>query len=161
MIDFEHVEYDGDAGCDDEYLSGIRNLRWMLERLVAWCELEAAKEDTRMGRHELHAARQQLRSAMAANSTAEQKAEALSPDRGLSASTYRVLHEDIAKEEIARAVMQQEDSVIAGFLKAVLAKHKINSGPDAFVELLQWKMQPIIMDRVFLKDLFQKYGICE
>jgi len=159
MVDFEHVEASTDNSCDEGYLTGIRNLRWMLERVVAWGELQTAKAQTRAGQTDLHQARDALRAAVAKCGAAAKKAAALSPDRGLSASTSKVLHEDIMKEDVAKAVMQQEDSVIAGFLKAVLSRHRINAGPDAFVELLQWRTQPLIMDRVFVKDLLSKYGI--
>jgi len=161
MIDFEHVELASENVADKGYLTGIRNLRWMLERLVAWCELQAAKEDTRAGRGALHEVRSQLREAQTKCSAAEKKAQALAPDKGLSASTYRVLHEDIAQDDVANAVTQQEDSVIAGFLKSVLCQHHINPGADAFVELLQWRTQPLVLDRCFVKDLFQKYGMNE
>merc|ERR1712034_232450 len=32
-------------------------------------------------------------------------------------------------------------------------------GHEAFVELLQWRHQPLIMDRVFVSDLCDRYGL--
>jgi len=159
MIDFMHVKMVRDNTCDESYLVGVRNLRWMLERLVAYCELVAGKMDTKEGKKELRSAKKSLDAAAQKLAAAEKKCLALSPDRGTNTNSVRLWHEDIMKENVARQVMEQEDNVIAAFLKAVLAKHKINAGEDAFVELLQWRLQPLVLDRVFAMDLCDKYGL--
>lgn len=157
MIDFEHVVTDADVGVDEDYLGGIRNLRWMTERLEAHSSLHTGLRECDAGRRELSEARAQLKNTRSATETAGKQALENSPTKGYSES--KLLHEDIIKDDVAMSVTEQEDAVIAAFLKSVLAKHDINPGQEAFVELLKWKYEPLIMDRVYLKDMFDKYGL--
>lgn len=159
MIDFANVEVVEESSSDAGYLTGIRNLRWMLERLVAYCELQAAKEDTKSGQRELRAAQKELRDSAAKCTASMKKCQALAPAKGSNSSSIKVLHEDILKEDVASAVTQQEDNVTAAFLKSILAKHKINPGMEAFVELLEWRETPLITDRLFVTDLCNKFGL--
>jgi len=158
LIDFENVSMNSSGACDESYLTGVRNLRWNLERLVAWGALEAAKEEAMNGMRELRSARKQLKADATKCGAAQEQCIAAAPEKG-SQGGFTVAHEDIIKEEVATSVQEQEDNVIAGFLKAVLAKHKINPGEDAFVELLEWRYNTLIMDKVYLTDICERYGL--
>lgn len=157
IIDFMNVSVNSSGKADESYLNGVRILRWNLERLVAWGALEAAKEDTLTGMRELRTAKKQLKSVAAKCESAAQACLAASPEKGRD--SHGLLHADIIKEEVDTSVMMAEDNVIASFLKAVLAKHKINPGQDAFVELLKWKYEPLCLDRLYLTDICERYGL--
>lgn len=158
MIDFANVEMSANYGIDEGYLVGLRNLRWMTQRLIGWVELEASRKEKEAGDSDLRAVRAQLKASKEKMLKMKQKVIDLAPDKGASSSS-KMLHEDIRYEELNMSVAEQEDYVIAGFLKAILMRHKINPGQDAFVELLQWRYRPLILDRVFVKDLFMRYGL--
>ena len=157
IIDFMHVSVNSSGKADESYLNGVRILRWHLERLVAWGALESAKEDTLTGMRELRIAKKQLKTAASKCSSAAEACLNASPTKGQY--TSGLPHEDIIKEEVSSSVMMSEDNVIASFLKAVLAKHKINPGEEAFVELLRWRFDPLIMDRLYLTDICERYGL--
>ena len=71
----------------------------------------------------------------------------------------RLLYDDIRLEELNAAVTAEEDHTLAALLQAVLLKHGINAGEDAFVELLSWSITPLITDRTALKQLLNKYSV--
>ena len=113
LIDFENVSMNSSGACDESYLTGVRNLRWNLERLVAWGALEAAKEEAMNGMRELRSARKQLKADATKCGAAQEQCIAAAPEKG-SQGGFTVAHEDIIKEEMATSVQEEEDNVIAG-----------------------------------------------
>jgi len=157
IMDFEHVSQGSATVPDAKYLAAIQNLRWMLERFHSYDQLELFKTEQSVVMNELRQAEAQLKINSAHAAKMSQVAMSLAPKPSNPYAT-RLLYDDIRLEELNAAVTAEEDHTLAALLQAVLLKHGINAGEDAFVELLAWSITPLITDRTALKQLLNKYS---
>jgi hypothetical protein len=157
ILDFEHVSQGSETVPDAKYLAAIQNLRWMLERFASYNQLELFKEEQNVVLNELQQAEAQLRINSEHAAKMAKVARSLAP-KTCNPYATRLLYDDIRQEELTQAVTAEEDNALAALLQAVLLKHGINAGEDAFVELLAWRVSPLITDRSALKQLLNKYA---
>lgn len=158
IMDFEYAHFGPpDTGADTSYMNGIENLRWMLERFACYDSLQNFGRDAITVKKELSDVEEQLRVNSEHAKKMAQVAKSLAPKQ-CTGYANQLLFSDIRQQEVSEHVQEEQDNCMAALLQAILVKHGINAGHDSFVELLQWKLQPIITDRTYLKSMMDKHA---
>lgn len=160
IMDFEHVTQGSGADADSKYLAAVQNLRWMLERFASFDQLELFQKEQTVVLNELAQAEAQLKINSAHAAKMAQVAMSLAP-KPTDPYANRLLYNDIRHEELSAAVTAEQDNALAALLQAVLLKHGINAGQDAFVEILKWGVTPLITDKTACKQLLHKFAYDE
>eukprot|EP00658_Telonema_sp_P-2_P024846 TRINITY_DN19998_c0_g1_i2.p1 TRINITY_DN19998_c0_g1~~TRINITY_DN19998_c0_g1_i2.p1 ORF type:complete len:237 (+),score=68.91 TRINITY_DN19998_c0_g1_i2:179-889(+) len=157
MMDFEYCEDGSSPDPDHSYLTGVRNLKWMLKRFGSHVVLSSFGAKAVALKQESAQTADQLRVNSEHARKLAQVASNLAPK---SSNPYanRLLYEDIREAAVSRNVEAQQDNCLAALLNALLLRHGVNAGPDAMVELLEWKLRPMITDRTFLKEMMNKFA---
>eukprot|EP00656_Telonema_subtile_P009117 TRINITY_DN14277_c0_g1_i2.p1 TRINITY_DN14277_c0_g1~~TRINITY_DN14277_c0_g1_i2.p1 ORF type:complete len:306 (-),score=95.94 TRINITY_DN14277_c0_g1_i2:79-996(-) len=157
ILDFEHAFAGSSPEPDKPYLNGITNLRWMMERFASYDTLQTFGAEAMLVKKDMESLAEKLR----INSEHAKKMKELALSMAPKASNQfanRLLYDDIRQEDVNKNVQVEQDNCLAALLQSVLVQHGINAGPEAFEELLLWKLEARITDKTHLRDVCQKYA---